>query len=37
MAKYFIIADDLTGANASGILLKKLGLKTLSLKAVFSF
>lgn len=31
MAKYFIIADDLTGANASGILLKKLGLKTLSL------
>ncbi|MBO8140467.1 MAG: four-carbon acid sugar kinase family protein [Thermosipho sp. (in: Bacteria)] len=32
MIKYAIIADDLTGANASGILLTKLGVSIISLK-----
>lgn len=32
MIKYAIIADDLTGANASGILLTKLGISVISFK-----
>ncbi|MBW5457117.1 type III effector Hop protein [Clostridium sporogenes] len=31
MLNYVIIADDLTGANATGVLIKKLGLKSVTL------
>ncbi len=31
MLNYVIIADDLTGANATGVLIKKLGLKPVTL------
>lgn len=37
MSDYIIIADDLTGANASGCLIKKLGIKTVTMMKNKSF